>query len=121
MSKTVFDSNLSDEITEDFFMSKAEADTVFDYFKTNPIFLWKDVHNCEDRAEAIAILLTHWNIPHYKGWVFSGFFLKNQTGSLANWWNYHVATTLPVKENNSIVYYVIVVCFCCIYFIFISS
>lgn len=107
MSKTVFDSNLSDEITEDFFLTKVEADIVFEYFKTNPIFLWKDIHNCEDRAEAIALLLTHWSIPHYKGWVFSGFFLKKQIGSLANRWNYHVATALPVKENNAIVYYVI--------------
>jgi len=107
LSKTVFDSNLSDEITEDFFMSKEQADNLFDYFKTSSIFLWKDIHNCEDRAEAIALLLTHWNIPHYKGWVFSGFFLKKQIGSLVNWWNYHVATALPVKENNTIVYYVI--------------
>jgi len=107
LSKTVFDSNLSDEITEDFFLTKVEADIVFEYFKTNPIFLWKDIHNCEDRAEAIALLLTHWSIPHYKGWVFSGFFLKKQIGSLANRWNYHVATALPVKENNAIVYYVI--------------
>lgn len=107
LSKTVFESDLSDEIANDLYMSKPEADALFLYFQTSPLFIWNDIHNCEDRAEAIAILLNHWGIPHYKGWVFSGFFLKNETGTLANWWNYHVAAILPVKENNSIVFYVI--------------
>ncbi|MBY0482040.1 MAG: hypothetical protein K2Q21_11840 [Chitinophagaceae bacterium] len=108
-SKTFFDSTLADEVAADFFVSKLVADRIFEFFQKSPLFLWNDIHNCEDRAEAIAILLQHWGIPHYKAWVFSSYFLKNESGSLHNEWNYHVCPMLPVKEENSdlLEYYVI--------------
>lgn len=66
------------------------------------MFNWSDIHNCEDRAEAISILLTQWQIPHFKAWVFSGYFLNRNMGSLKNKWNYHVAIMLPTHSNNGI-------------------
>ena len=71
------------------------------------MFHWNDIHNCEDRAEAIAILLTEWKIPHAKAWVFSSYFLRKGWGSLHNLWNYHVAVILPVSIGNEIVGFVI--------------
>ena len=107
LSKTIFESNLSDEIAADFYMPKPKADTLFNFFKTHPLFLWHDIHNCEDRAEAISILLSHWGIPHYKAWVFNAYFLKKESGNLHNDWNYHVSVALPVMENNFLNFYVI--------------
>ena len=66
------------------------------------MFHWNDIHNCEDRAEAIAILLTHWQIPHFKAWVFSGYFLNRNMGSLKNKWNYHVAVMLPTLVGTEL-------------------
>lgn len=96
---TIFDASLSDDITADWYVSKKVAERIFDFFQKHQLFLWKDIHNCEDRAEAIAILLLHWGIPHYKAWLLSSYFLKNEGGSLHNEWNYHVCILLPVKEN----------------------
>lgn len=76
-----------------------QADQINDYFSKHPLFLWNDIHNCEDRAEAISILLTHWKIPHFKAWVFSGYFLNRNMGSLKNKWNYHVAIMLPTLNG----------------------
>jgi hypothetical protein len=80
---------------------------VFEYFRDNKLFHWNDIHNCEDRAEAIAILLTEWKIPHSKAWVFSGYYLRKDWGSLRNLWNYHVAIMLPVDSGNGPIAYVI--------------
>ena len=66
------------------------------------MFHWNDIHNCEDRAEAIAILLNHWQIPHFKAWVFSGYFLNRNMGSLKNKWNYHVAIMLPTLVGTEL-------------------
>lgn len=97
--KTIFDASLSDDIAADWYVSKVVANRIFDFFEKHQLFLWTDIHNCEDRAEAIAILLLHWGIPHYKAWLLSSYFLKNEGGSLHNEWNYHVCILLPVKEN----------------------
>jgi hypothetical protein len=100
-SNTIFDASLSDDVAADWYVTKTVADRIFEFFQNHKLFLWKDIHNCEDRAEAIAILLLHWGIPHYKAWLLSSYFLKNEEGSLHNEWNYHVCITLPVKENAS--------------------
>ena len=107
-SKTLFHSALSDEIDTSRTLTPKEAEKVFNFFKNCTLFRWQDANNdCEDRANAICILLDHWKIPNYKGWVFSGYFLRRENGSLTNNWNYHVASLLPVKENEQMKYYII--------------
>lgn len=99
---------LSDLVLTTKTISKEYAERILVYFKNNPLFRWSDAHNdCEDRANAICILLKEWNIPNYKGWVFGGAYLKRQEGSLINFWNYHVAAALPVSENGETVFYMI--------------
>ena len=99
---------LSDIVLGSQTVSKEYAEQIFSYFQTNSLFRWSDAHNdCEDRANAICILLKEWNIPNYKGWVFGGAYLKREEGSLINLWNYHVAAALPVSENNEVVLYMI--------------
>jgi hypothetical protein len=107
--KTIFDASLSDEVVSDYYVSKNVANRIFEFFQKSTLFLWTDIHNCEDRAEAMAILLLHWGIPHYKAWLFDSYFLKNEVGTLHNEWNYHVCLMLPVKDNmnDQIEYYVI--------------
>ena len=84
------------------------AQQLFHYFKLSTLFQWKDGNNdCEDRANAICMLLDAWGIPNYKGWVFSGFFIKKNHGSLINCWNYHAAAALPVKQGHVVGYYII--------------
>ena len=53
------------------------------------------------------MLLESWKVPSYKGWVFSGGYLKKTTGSLVNLWNYHVAAALPVWEGTGITIYMV--------------
>ena len=99
---------MSGEIPVDQYITKEEAERIFDFFKNCPLFRWSDSHNdCEDRANAVCILLDAWHIPNYKGWVFSGYFLKKGFGSLHNYWNFHVAAGLPVKENGRVVAYIL--------------
>jgi len=108
LSKTIFDYTLTDELSADKSITRQQAESLFDFFRQSDLFRWKDGNNdCEDRANAICILLDEWNIPNYKGWVFSGYFYKNTSGSLINFWNYHVAALLPVDENNTIKYYIL--------------
>ncbi|MEJ7767418.1 MAG: protein-glutamine glutaminase family protein [Chitinophagaceae bacterium] len=100
---------LSDKVTPIKVLSYAEAEQLFDFFKKNPLFKWSDVNNnCENRAEAISLLLGEWNIVHFKAWVVSGSLIrKGGSGYLANNWKYHVAAIVPVQEMNDVVYYVI--------------
>ncbi len=99
---------LSDIVLETKTITKEEAQKIFDFFKNHPLFHWGDANNdCEDRANAICLLLTEWGIPNYKGWVFGGAYLKREEGSLVNLWNYHVAAALPVSENGEPVFYII--------------
>ena len=105
---TLFDYSLSDATDPANWMSKAEAEKVFSFFKGHPLFTWSASHNgCEARADAVCVLLQQWNIPNYKAWVFSGDYLKKHIGGLVQNWNYHVAPVLPVKENNLIIFYII--------------
>jgi hypothetical protein len=108
VSKAIFSHYLSDELNDSKHITKECAESIFNFFKQNKLFRWRDANNdCEDRANAICMLLDYWNIPNYKGWIFSGYFYKKQAGSLTNNWNYHVAALLPVSEDGGIKYYVI--------------
>lgn len=105
--KTLFDQSISDEIGTGNSISKAEIEKLFSFFKACKTFRWQDANNdCEDRANAICLLLDEWKIPNGKGWVFSGY-VFNKIGYLKNLWRYHVAATLPLMENGEIVYYII--------------
>ncbi len=103
-----FDTVLSDETDDSNWISMELAQKVFNFFKDAPLSRWTDGNNdCEDRANALCMLLDAWNIPNFKGWVFSGYFLKRNLGSLINYWNYHVAAVLPVHVNGTVQCYVI--------------
>ena len=106
--KTYFEATLSDEVYIDNSLTFEQANKIFEFFKNHWLFKWNDAHNdCEDRANAMCILMNHWRIPNYKAWVFSGQFLKGEQGTLNNLWNYHVATAVPVSINDIIYFYVI--------------
>jgi hypothetical protein len=105
--KTLYSTALSDEIETDKAITKEQAEKLFALFKDNTIFRWQDANNdCEDRANAICILLDEWKIQNGKGWIFSGYVFK-KTGYLKNLWKYHVAALLPVREDEKISYYII--------------
>lgn len=107
-SKTLFGQSLSDEIDPEKVITKTEAEQIFNFLKQCSLFRWHDANNdCEDRANAICILLDKWNVPNYKGWILSGFFIKKGDGCLNNGWKYHVAALVPVKEENNLVCYII--------------
>ncbi|MEP6615294.1 MAG: protein-glutamine glutaminase family protein [Ginsengibacter sp.] len=106
MATSIIDTGLTDCTTGVITLDLAQS--LFEYFKDSALFRWKDGNNdCEDRANAICILLDTWHVPNYKGWVFSGYFLKKNLGSLINSWNYHVAALLPVQDHDLTEYYVI--------------
>jgi hypothetical protein len=104
--KTLYDRALSDEIETDNVITKEQAEKLFTFFKNCTTFRWSDAHNnCEDRANAICILLDEWEIQNGKGWVFSGY-VFNKIGYLKNLWKYHVGALVPVQEGAAINYYI---------------
>src|SRR5438067_1717696 len=106
--KAVLETSLSVDLKEDHVITRKEADLLFNYFKNNPIFRWADRNNnCENRANAICIMLDKWKIANNKGWVFSGAFLKKENGYLINYWKYHVAALVRVEENGMIENFII--------------
>ena len=106
--KSLFDPSLSGEMVHDTGISRAQADALYQYFRNSSLFKWNGYNNdCEDRANAICILLDKWNVPNYKGWVFSGSFLKRGDGYLRNFWNFHVAALIAVKEGAELNHYII--------------
>ncbi len=107
ITKTLFAHNLSDAIETGNALTKTQADKLFTFFKNHPLFRWTDANNdCEDRANAICILLHEWKIPNAKGWVFSGYVFK-KIGYLKNLWKYHVAVLVPVQQDGKIQFYII--------------
>jgi len=105
---TIYNILLSDGVPQDVSITKEKAEGVFNFFKAHPLFRWTDANNdCEDRANAICMLLDKWGVPNYKGWVFGSDFLSKEDGSLTNNWKYHVAAILPVKDGNGLNFYVI--------------
>jgi len=98
-SFTILHAGLADTIDPQTTLSMETAKQVFDYFRDSRLFKWTGSHNdCEDRANAVCILLDSWGIPNHKGWVFSGSFLGHQCGYLRNYWKYHVAAAVPVQS-----------------------
>ncbi len=82
-------------------MSVQVATELFQLIKSHSLFCWTDANNhCEDRANAITMLLDQWNMPNYKAWVFSGY-MFNKIGFLKNLWRYHVAVCVPIKKGDT--------------------
>lgn len=105
---TLFDFALSDSAFPHNTVTEKQAEQLFVFFQQHPLFNWKDANNgCEGRADAVCVLLEEWGIPNYKGWVFSGAYLKKHIGELKQNWKYHVAPVLPVKKDGQIVHYVL--------------
>lgn len=105
--KTLFHPSLSDEIETDKRIDKFVAAKLFTFFKECKTFRWQDANNdCEDRANAICLLLDEWKVPNAKAWVFSGY-VFNKIGYLKNLWKYHVAAAIPIAQDGQINYYVI--------------
>jgi hypothetical protein len=108
LPNTIYNILLSDGVPQDVFITKENAESLFTFFKNSPLFRWEDANNdCEDRANAICILLDKWQLPNYKGWVFGSNFLTKEDGSLINNWKYHVAAIVPVKDADGLNFYVI--------------
>lgn len=106
--KTLFDGQLSDLIDMGNGISMAAAEQLFSYVRHCPLFRWHDRHNdCEDRANAICMLLEKWKVPNCKGWVFGGMYLNRGIGGLTNNWNYHVAATIPVNIDGIMHFHVL--------------
>jgi len=105
---TIYNILLSDGVPQDISITKENAGALFNFFKEHPLFRWSDANNdCEDRANAICLLLDKWGLPNYKGWVFGSNFLSKEDGSLVNNWKYHVAAMVPVQDKNGLNFYVI--------------
>lgn len=105
--KTLYNHHLSDIIDTTGAINRQQADQLLNFFRDHPLFRWSDANNdCEDRANAICILLDDWGIQNGKGWAFSGY-MFNKIGYLHNNWKYHVAALLPVNEEGTIKYYII--------------
>lgn len=108
LPNTIYNIVLSDIVPEDVFTKKEIAENLFAFFKASRLFRWQDANNdCEDRADAICMLLNQWKVPNYKGWVFGANFLVRKEGNLINNWKYHVAALIPVREEGAINFYVI--------------
>ena len=107
IKKTLFAWYLSDNIVSDNTITLEKAELLFAFFKNCPLFRWSDANNdCEDRANAICILLDEWKIQNCKGWVFSGYVFK-KIGYLKNLWKYHVAAAVLVRQGNEMNTYII--------------
>ncbi len=108
ITPTLFEFLLSDPVAADRTVNKNIAEGLQVFFRSHPLFTWEQHHNgCEARADAVCLVLQSWGIPHYKGWVFSGRFLKEHVGELKQNWKYHVAALVPVMENGQLNHYVI--------------
>ena len=106
---TLYDFQLADDFAADMAVTPEVALALNRFFQTQHIFNWHHTHNfCEARAEAMSLLLTAWNIPHAKSWVFGAAFLyPGYVGGLKYNWNYHVAVALPVLQNGQREFWVI--------------
>ncbi len=79
-----------------------QAEKLFEIFQNSPAFDWTDRdNNCEDRANAVTLILDKWNVSNGKIWIFAG---KNasygdKTGTLDGW-SYHVAACIFVGNED---------------------
>ncbi len=81
---------------------KEKLDSIFRVLKNSKAFDWTDEdNNCEDRANAISLILDSWGIPNGKSWMFSGqTFDENVFKGTLGGYSYHVASTVLVKNND---------------------
>ena len=108
LPNTIYNILLSDGVPQDISIPMEKAKSLFNFFKEHPLFRWSDANNdCEDRANAICLLLNEWGLPNYKGWVFGSNYLTKEAGCLINNWKYHVAALMPVKDEDGLNFYVI--------------
>lgn len=109
LSLSLYEYFLSDRIADIVPLQPANAQGIFKWLATQPIFGWHRQHNfCEARAEAASLLLKHAGIPHAKCWVFGAAFLrKGYVGGLLNNWNYHVAVAVPVLEQGQLCWWIL--------------
>jgi hypothetical protein len=98
----------SNDLDSSQFVSHSIAQKYYSFFEESDLFIWTDVaNNCEDRANAVSILLDAWDVPNYKVWIFNGSFLKKEKSKLCGdcpdniCWGFHVATVIPYKENGT--------------------
>lgn len=115
----VHETSLEDVIPSNSCIPMNIADSIFGYFKTNSLFIWNDENNCEDRANAICILLDRWHVPNCKGWVLSGRLLGRDNGSFkpvkilhgsstdSITWSHHITAAIPICVNNQSIFFVI--------------
>ncbi len=105
---SLFEPKLSDYIPLGKLADEKTAKLLFNYFRDTKPFKWNEANNdCEDRAEAICMLLDKWGITNCKGWVFNGFLMRKGNGLLTNDWGYHVAAMLPIMKSEELWFYVI--------------
>ena len=65
-------------------------------------FDWTDTkNNCEDRANAVSLILSKWGIANAKAWVFNGKQTRYSKTGLLKGWGYHVGCCVLVKINNA--------------------
>jgi hypothetical protein len=106
--KSLLDHSLTEPVLLDSGLRQDQVEELFRYFQQHPLFRWRNARNdCEDRSNAICILLDHWKIPNYKAWVFTGSFLNRPEGYLRNSWNFHVAPLVAITEDNQTKGYVL--------------
>jgi hypothetical protein len=66
--KTLYHQAISDEIETDKAITKDQAEKLFTFCTDCAPFRWSDANNnCEDRANALCILLDEWKIQNAKG------------------------------------------------------
>ncbi|MFK7784865.1 MAG: protein-glutamine glutaminase family protein [Crocinitomicaceae bacterium] len=94
-----------DQISEDIDpipICKKQAEKVFDIFLNSGAFDWTDrANNCEDRANAVTLILDKWSISNGKIWIFDGenAAYGDKKGSLDGW-SYHVAACIFVGDEE---------------------
>ena len=83
-------------------VSPERANILNKVFINSNAFDWTDAkNNCEDRANAICLILDQWGIDNCKAWIYRGKKVKygNKKGTLSAW-NYHVAACILVRNKN---------------------
>ncbi|NVK64249.1 MAG: hypothetical protein HWE22_06660 [Flavobacteriales bacterium] len=79
-----------------------QAKKVFDIFLNSPAFDWTDRdNNCEDRANAVTLILDKWNVSNGKIWIFSGKSASyGDKRGMLDGWSYHVAACIFVGNED---------------------
>ncbi len=77
-----------------------KLDSIFQALKKSAAFDWTDEkNNCEDRANAVSLILDSWEIPNGKSWMFSGqTFDENVFNGTLGGYSYHVAGTILIRN-----------------------